>query len=154
MVPMMGGYATLIHPNKPSISPTANTPKVVALSMFSFLKKIQKEQMKKKINTTKLERLTTRINNIKHSLSLLIGDIEFSSSKEFKKKRSLLLKPLKGDFLRKCSSLDIQTLIRESFEKELLDFTQNDNHYVLKRIFKPYYPTIPLEKIDYVPVVI
>ena len=35
MVPIMGEYATFVHPNIPSMSPTANTNQTIALLAFS-----------------------------------------------------------------------------------------------------------------------
>ena len=37
IVPVMGEYATLVHPSTPNTIPTANTTKVMALLAFSVI---------------------------------------------------------------------------------------------------------------------
>ena len=120
-----------------------------AQQILSLRKKIKMEEKIKKRNHIKLERYHIRLKNLISILSLLIGDMEFSSQKEFKKKRALLLEPLKKRFLDRIETLDIERLIREGYHKELLDFKQSQNQFVLKRIFKPHFPKIMIGGIDY-----
>ena len=117
--------------------------------ILTLKKKIVIEQAKKKKNKAILTSHQRSLSKISNSLSLLIGEVTFSSQKEFKKKRALLLELFKKELKKRIQSLDIEHLIHESFENELLDIKQHQNHSVLKRIFKPHFPKIPLDGLHY-----
>lgn len=120
-----------------------------ARQIISLRNKIKKEKTKGKSNSNKIIKLTKSLRSLIDSLSTFIGDVEFSCEKEFKKKRQLVLDGLKRAILEKITCLDLPPLITKAYQKELLDFKQNPNHYVLKRVFKPNFPRIKIGAINF-----
>ncbi|MBY8981303.1 MAG: transposase [Candidatus Lokiarchaeota archaeon] len=118
-----------------------------AQQILSLKKKIKQEQEKKK--KTKLSSFHLSLDKISTSLSLLIGEVTFSSQHEFKKKRALILKPFRKELKKRVKSFEIDLLIQKSFESELLDIKQHHNQYVLRRLFKPHFPKIPIDGMHY-----
>jgi len=104
---------------------------------------------KGKSNSNKILKLTKSLRSLVDSLSTFIGGVEFSCEKEFKKKRKLVLAGLKRAILEKITRLDLPQLITKAYQKELLAFQQNPNHYILKRIFKPNFPQIKIGAINF-----
>jgi transposase len=118
-----------------------------ARQIISLRNKLKKE--KGKSNSNKIIKLTRSLRSLDDSLSIFIGDLEFSCENEFKKKRKLVLAGLKRAFLEKIIGLDLPQLITKAYQKELLAFQQNPNHYVLKRVFKPNFPQIKIGAINF-----
>ena len=118
-----------------------------ARQIISLRNKLKKE--KGKSNSNKIIKLTKSIRSLDDSLSTFIGAVEFSCENEFKKKRKLVLDGLKRAILEKITRLDLLQLITKAYQKELLDFQQNPNHYVLKRVFKPNFPRIKIGAINF-----
>jgi transposase len=118
-----------------------------ARQIISLRNKLKKE--KGKSNSNKIIKLTRSLRSLDDSLSIFIGDLEFSCENEFKKKRKLILAGLKRAFLEKIIGLDLPQLITKAYQKELLAFQQNPNHYVLKRVFKPNFPQIKIGAINF-----
>ena len=115
-----------------------------ARQIISLRNKLKKE--KGKSNSNKIIKLTKSLCSLEDSLSTFIGDVEFLSlnENEFKKKRKLVLDGLKRGILEKITLLDLPQLITKAYQKELLGFQQNPNHYVLRRVFKPNFPQIKI----------
>lgn len=120
-----------------------------ARQIISLRNKLKKEKTKEKSKTNKIIKLTKSLRNMVDYLSTFIGEVEFSCEKEFKKKRKLVLDGLKRAILEKITHLDLPQLITKAYQKELLDFQQNPNHYVLKRVFKPNFPRIKIGAINF-----
>jgi len=118
-----------------------------ARQIISLRNKLKKE--KGKSNSNKFVKLTKSLRSLEDSLSTFMGDAEFSCENEFKKKRKLVLAGPKRALLEKITCLDLSPLITKAYQKELLAFQQNPNHYVLKRIFKPYFPRIKIGAINF-----
>ena len=118
-----------------------------ARQIISLRNKLKKEN--EKSNSNKIIKLTDSLRRLEDSLSTFIGDVEFSCENEFKKKRKLVLAGLKRGILEKITNLDLPRLIPKAYQKELLDFQQNPNHYVLKRVFKPNFPRIKIGAINF-----
>jgi transposase len=113
-----------------------------ARQLRSLRKKLKKEEAKRRNNANKLVRLSKSIENLEDFISLFLGKIEFTSEKEFKKKRKSFLDGIKKAFLEKLTHLDLEELISKAYQKELLEFQQNPNQHVLKRLFKPSFERI------------
>ena len=120
-----------------------------AQQIISLKEKIKKENTKRKINTKKLVEYSKSHQNLVDFISTFLGDAEFSCEKEFKKKRKLILNGIKKSILEEIVHLNLHQLITEAYHKELLDFRQNLNSYVLKRVFKPNFPRIKIAEINY-----
>ena len=120
-----------------------------AQQIISLRKKVKKEASKRKSDATKIAAYSKSLRNIVDFISLFIGAVEFSSEKEFKKKRALILDNFKKSIFEEIVSLDLHQLITEAYQKELSDFQQNPNQYVLKRVFKPNFPRITITEITY-----
>lgn len=118
-----------------------------ARQIISLRNKLKKE--KGKSNSNKIFKLTKSLRSLDDSLSTFIGDVEFFSENEFKKKRQLVLDGLKRAILEKITFLDLPQLITKAYQKELLAFQQNPNHYVLRRVFKPNFPQIKIGAINF-----
>jgi ribosomal protein L37E len=118
-----------------------------ARQIISLRNKLKKE--KGKSNSNKIIKLTESLRSLENSLSTFIGTIEFSCESEFKKKRKLVLAGSKRAFLEKITGIDLPPLIAKAYQKELLTFQQNPNHYVLKRVFKPNFPQIKIRAINF-----
>ena len=116
-----------------------------AQRIIALRKKLQKEQNKKK--KASIER------SLEYELQFLeklIGvAVDFDSMLEFKKKRDGIYNSLKGEFSSKLGREHPQKLISEAFDKELQDFKDSHNQYVLKRIFKPHFPSISVDSVSY-----
>lgn len=113
-----------------------------AQQLISLRKKLKKEETKRKSNANKLARLSKSIENLEDFISLFLGKVEFTSEKEFKKKRKSFLDGIKKAFLEKLTRLDLEELVSKAYQKELLEFQQNPNQHVLKRLFKPSFARI------------
>ncbi len=118
-----------------------------ARQIISLRNKLKKE--KGKSNSNKILKLTKSLRSLIDSLSTFIGAVEFSCENEFKKKRKLVLDGLKRAILEKITRIDLLQLITKAYQKELLDFQQNPNHNVLKRVFKPNFPRIKIGAINF-----
>ncbi len=118
-----------------------------ARQIISLRNKLKKE--KGKSNSNKILKLTKSLRSLIDSLSTFIGVVEFSCENEFKKKRKLVLDGLKRAILEKITRIDLLQLITKAYQKELLDFQQNPNHNVLKRVFKPNFPRIKIGAINF-----
>ncbi len=118
-----------------------------AQQIISLRNKLKKE--KGKSNSNKILKLTKSLRSLIDSLSTFIGAVEFSCENEFKKKRKLVLDGLKRAILEKITRIDLLQLITKAYQKELLDFQQNPNHNVLKRVFKPNFPRIKIGAINF-----
>ncbi len=120
-----------------------------ARQILSLRKKIEKEAATIKSNVYKIGRYSKSLQNLVNFISLFMGNLEFSSEKEFKRKRKLILDGLKKGILEELIHLDLKQLITKAYQKELLDLQQNPNQYVLKRIFKPNFGRIKIAEINY-----
>ncbi len=120
-----------------------------AQQIISLREKIKKEDAKRKSSANKLVEYSKSLQNLVGFISTFIGDAEFSCEKEFKKKRKLILDGFKKGILEEIVDLDLHQLITEAYHKELLDFRQNPNSYLLKRVFKPNFPRIKIADINH-----
>ena len=120
-----------------------------AQQILKIKKQVIKERKKSQSKQGKIEAYKKKMQRILNFLKDLLGEVEISSEKDFKQQRKALLAPFKQEILKKISLLDLNQLIVDAYHKEILELQQNPDQYVLRRIFKPHFPTINAKKLSY-----
>ena len=120
-----------------------------AQQILKIRKQVIKERKKSQSKQGKIEASKKKMQRILAFLRDLLGEVEVSTEKDFKQQRKSLLAPFKQEMLENISSLDLNQLIMDAYHKEIQELKQNPDQYVLRRIFKPHFPTINIKDLSY-----
>jgi transposase len=122
--------------------------------IVALRKKIDKTSIQTQTDKRKklIRQLKRSLNSIKAKLFTVVKTFEFETKKEFKRKRDLQLDGLKAQFKAKLDSYGIDELyqiIENEFDKEIASIYDSKNNYILRRLFKPGFPSIRVLEVSY-----
>ncbi len=98
-----------------------------------------------------IRRLKKSLSSIETKLFTFVKPFKFETKKDFRRKRDLQFNDLKVKLkkLIDCFEIDdLYQLIKEGFNDEIASIYESNNHYVLRRLFKPNFPSIRTSEVS------
>jgi transposase len=119
----------------------------LARRIIALRNKIDKVSLQKHADKRQklIQHLEKDLISIETKLFSFIEPFQFATKQEFRRKRDLQLDGLKSQFQIKLDSFkieDLYQLIKKEFDNEIASIYEPNNNYILKRLFKPNFPSI------------
>ena len=116
--------------------------------VLSLRKQREKENRRKRPRKSKLEKLKHDSERVMNALNSFLKGMTFKTLNEFKRERKSLLSRFKESLHVDLGQFDLNQMVMEAFQSELSEFRAANNHYVLKRLFKPRFPRIRISEVS------